>query len=167
MPGLPNTGAGAAADPLVIQLKTQNNSGQSGTATLTDMGGGKTKVVVDLAGSPAGPQPMHIHTGTCSNLGPVKYPLTSLANGKSETTVDVSMADLLASPHAINAHKSTTEAAVYVACGEVVGQTPTAAPRTGGGALTARSSQLPAIVLAALLTLMVAGTTVILRRRQA
>ena len=40
-------GTAAAADPLTITLKTQNNSGQSGTAVLTDMGNGTTKIVVD------------------------------------------------------------------------------------------------------------------------
>ncbi len=33
-------GSVAAADPITIQLGPQNNSGISGTATLTDMGNG-------------------------------------------------------------------------------------------------------------------------------
>jgi hypothetical protein len=158
--------AGAAVDPVTIQLKTQNNSGQSGTATLTDMGNNTTKVVVDLANSPAGPQPLHIHEGTCTNLtAQPKYPLTSLMNGKSETTVQVALSDLLASPFAVNAHKSTTEAAVYVACGEIVAAAPTATPRTGGGGMASNSSPLAWGAMAALLTITVAGATYALRRR--
>ena len=163
------SGSAGAADTVTIQLKAQNGSNQTGTATLTDVGNGMTKVVVDLANSPAGPQPLHIHDGTCANLNPTpKYPLTSLANGKSETTVNVSLSSLLAAPYAINAHKSTTEAAVYVSCGEIVGQAPTAAPRTGGGGMAGSNhSPLAWAAIAALLTITVVGATYALRRREA
>jgi hypothetical protein len=166
----------SAANPITIQVKTQNNSGQAGTATLTDMGNGTTRVVVDLANSPAGPQPIHIHEGTCANLTPqVKFPLTNMVNGKSETMVNVPLATILASPHSINVHKSPQEAAVYVSCGEVVAQTaatttpaattPGATPRTGGGGMASGSSPLAWGALAALLTTVVAGATYTLRRR--
>ena len=156
----------AAADTVTIQLKVQNNSGQSGTATLTDMGNGTTKVVVDTTTPTAAAQPIHIHEGTCANLNPQpKYPLTTTANGKSETTVNVPLATLLASPYAINIHKSTQEAAVYVSCGEIVAQSPTATPRTGGGGMADNSHPLAWGAIAALLTLTVVGTTYTLRRR--
>jgi hypothetical protein len=161
--------AGAAVDPVTIQLKAQNGSGQAGTATLTDMGNNTTKVVVELTNSPAGPQPLHIHDGTCANLTATpKYPLTSLANGKSETTLtNVSLSALLAAPFAINAHKSTTEAAVYVSCGEIVAAAPAATPRTGGGGMASNSSPLAWAAIAALLTITVVGVTFALRRRAA
>ncbi|HEX5501177.1 MAG TPA: hypothetical protein VFW96_01060 [Thermomicrobiales bacterium] len=136
--------ASAAPSTLTINLTPLNNSGESGTATLTDMGNGKTQVVVTMQGAPAGvTQPIHIHEGTCSTLNPnPKYPLTSLQNGKSETTVDVSIADLLASPFAINVHKSQQDVSVYVSCGNITqtASTPSAPPNTGAGALAARSS---------------------------
>lgn len=158
-------------DTVTIQIKTQNNSGQAGTATLTDMGNGTTRVVVDLANSPAGPQPIHIHEGTCANLTPqVKFPLTNMVNGKSETMVNVPLATILASPHAVNTHKSPQEAAVYVACGEVVAQTPAATapaatPRTGGGGMAPGTSPLVWGAAAALLTTVIAGAAYTLRRR--
>ena len=37
------------------------------------------------------------------------------------TTVDASLDDILAAPHAINVHLSPEQADVYVACGEVTG----------------------------------------------
>lgn len=160
-------GTVAAADPLTITLRTQNNSGQSGTAVLTDMGNGTTKIVVDTTNPTAAAQPIHIHEGTCSNLTPsVKYPLTTTANGKSETTLNVAMSALLASPHAINIHKSPQEAAVYVACGEIVMQ-PGATPRTGGGGMADDSSPIVWGAVAALLTVTVAGAAYSLRRRAA
>jgi hypothetical protein len=160
-------GTVAAADPLTITIKVQNNSGQSGTAVLTDMGNGTTKVVVDTTSPTAAAQPIHIHEGTCSNLTPqVKYALTTTANGKSESTVPVALSTLLASPHAVNIHKSPQEAAVYVACGEIVGM-PVATPRTGGGGMADQSSPLVWGAIAALLTVTVASAAYTLRRREA
>ena len=39
----------------------------------------------------------------------------------SETTVDVSLDDLLASPHAINVHESEENVETYIACGNITG----------------------------------------------
>ncbi len=119
-----------AQDSLTVSLAAQNNSGESGTAQLTDMGGGKTRVVLALTGAPNGvAQPVHIHEGTCATLNPTpKYPLTNLANGKSETVVDVSLSELLSKPYAINAHKSAQEVSVYVTCGNIVHNAAAAAP---------------------------------------
>src|SRR5262245_15092521 len=79
-----------AAGPITVQLTPQNSSGESGTATLTPEGD-KTKVVVAINGSPSGVgQPLHVHKGSCTQLDPKPaYGLTTLANGKSETTIDV------------------------------------------------------------------------------
>jgi Cu/Zn superoxide dismutase len=160
-------GTAAAASPITIQIVTQNNSGQAGTATLTDNGNGTTTVVVDTTGATAPAQPIHIHEGTCANLTPqVKYALTTTSNGKSESTVNVALSDLLATPHAINIHKSPQEAAVYVACGEIVAM-PGATPSTGGGGMADRSSPLAWGAVAALLTITVVGATYALRRRAA
>jgi hypothetical protein len=112
----------ATGPSLTIKLNTQNASGESGTATLTPVDGG-VMVSVKIAGEPADvPQPMHIHTGSCANLGGVKYPLANVVNGVSVTPgarVATTIADLLAAPFAINVHKSTTEISVYVACGDI------------------------------------------------
>ena len=111
---------GRAAGPVTVKLEPQNNSGESGTATLTEEGG-KTKVVVSETGQPAGvAQPMHIHKGTCDKLDPKPtYGLPSLINGKSEATVDVSLADLQKGGYAINGHKSAQEVSTYVYCGAI------------------------------------------------
>jgi hypothetical protein len=122
--------AQAQGGPVTVQLATQNNSGINGTATLTAMGQ-QTKVVVNVTGAGSGPQPAHIHAGTCANLDPrPAFPLTPIANGASETTVDAALSQLQSSPMAINLHKSPQEAAVYVACGNlpVTAAAPPAAP---------------------------------------
>src|SRR5581483_9721736 len=57
----------AAAKPVSVTMKAQNNSGETGTATLTQQG---ANVVVNLAitGAPAAAQPAHIHMATCAKL---------------------------------------------------------------------------------------------------
>ena len=164
----------AAADPVTIQLSAQNNSGINGTATLTDLGNGQTRVVINVTGFQGGtPSPVHIHDGTCATLNPaVKYPLTNLVDGKSETTVPVALSALLAQPHAINAHKSAQESTVYVACGNIVaggagtgGQQPGALPSTGGGGMAHTGTPVSWFALAGLLALVASGATGILRRR--
>lgn len=119
-----------AADTVTVTLTPQNNSGESGTATLTAMGD-QTMVTLDLTGAPDNPQPAHIHEGTCANLNPQpKYPLTNVEGGKSETTVPVSLASLLTGGFAINVHKSAQEVSTYFACGNIPASAQVA-PQTG------------------------------------
>lgn len=113
-------GTARAAGPTTVQLTPQNNSGESGTATLTEQGT-KTKVVVDVKGAPAGvAQPLHVHKGPCAQLDPKPaYGLATLTNGKSETTIDVPLASLEAGGFAINGHKSAQDVNTYVFCGDI------------------------------------------------
>ena len=105
---------------MTVKLGAQNGSGETATAVLTPVDGGITAVVT-TKDAPPNPQPIHIHKGTCATLDPKPaYPLTLLKDGKSMTFVKgVTLADLMASPYAINIHKSPTEAAIYVACGDI------------------------------------------------
>jgi hypothetical protein len=113
----------AAAGPhqVTVALKALNGSGESGKAVLKDTKKG-VSVVLTLTGGAAGvDQPAHIHKGTCAKLDPKpEYPLTNVVGGSSKTTVaGVTVAQLMASPNAINVHKSATEIPTYVACGDI------------------------------------------------
>ncbi len=103
------------------RLSPQNNSGESGTATLTKQSDTQTKVVLAVTGAPAGvSQPVHIHKGSCAKLDPKPaYPLSPLVNGKSETVVNASLDELTKGAYAINGHKSAQEVSTYVFCGNV------------------------------------------------
>ena len=106
---------------IVVALSAQNDSGMSGTATLTEMDG-STVVKTNLTGAPQGvSQPAHIHIGSCENIGEVAYPLESPVNGVSETTLSASLETILGKlPLALNVHKSAEEVSVYVACGNLI-----------------------------------------------
>lgn len=112
---------GDATDPdeILVTLDAQNNSGEAGAASIVDVNG-KAKVIIDISNGTGGPQPAHIHVGACPNPGTVAFPLGDVVNGKSETVLPISVAELLGKlPLAINIHKSTTEAGVYVSCGDI------------------------------------------------
>ena len=109
----------AEGDATTIALGEQNDSGQSGTASLI-ANGSQTWVVLSISPGAAGvAQPVHIHQGTCADLGGVEYPLTALSNGVSVTNVDEAVTILLGGTFSINAHESPDNAGTYVACGEL------------------------------------------------
>ncbi len=106
--------------PVQVRLLAQNNSGETGTATLFD--GAKGLIVkLRLSGGGDADQPAHIHKGTCEKLDPKPtYPLKSVHDGQSETVIEgVTLAQLQKAPFAINVHKSTKEIPVYVSCGNL------------------------------------------------
>jgi len=115
------SGTFAEAQDVAVKLGALSNSGQSGTATLSDVGGNKTKIVIAVTGQPANvPQPVHVHKGTCAQMDPAPaYGLTTMADGKSETVIDQPLSSLQRERFAINGHKSATEANTYVFCGDI------------------------------------------------
>lgn len=112
--------AGAADQPLRVPLTAQNNSGESGTVTFTPEGA-KTRVEISLSGAPATAQPAHIHEGSCAQIDPKpKYPLDNVIGGRSSTLVAAPLTELTSGRHAVNVHKSASDLATYVACGDLV-----------------------------------------------
>lgn len=102
-----------------FKINAQNGSGEAGTAMLTQSAGSLV-VKLNLTGG-SGEQPAHIHKGTCAKLDPKPaYPLTTVSDGKSATTLKtVKLATLTSGTYAINVHKSTTDIKDYVACGNL------------------------------------------------
>ena len=81
------------------------------------------------------PHPVHIHAGACPEPGDVVAPLSDLVVGSddavgsaaavpaeySTSTVPLSLADIVAANHAINAHESKDAMDHYIACGDIGG----------------------------------------------
>ncbi|MBM4417390.1 MAG: hypothetical protein FJ033_03615 [Chloroflexi bacterium] len=153
---LPGVAAAQTATKMTFTFGPGRNATQAGTVTLEPMGA-QTKVTIDVASGGAGvSQPAHIHTGACPGVGAVAFPLTNVVDGKSETTVNVTAAQIMATAHSINIHRSTTEAAVFTACADLPLVAATL-PRTGGAPLA----------LYGLLAVGIAGIGFALRRRSA
>jgi hypothetical protein len=111
---------GQQAASRTLELTTLNDSGVTGSAVLTDLGDGTTRVEVDV--DPAGhpDMPAHIHPGTCTNLVPLpRYPLASVIDGQSETVVDASLDELFAGDLALNLHFSSDDFGTYTACADL------------------------------------------------
>jgi len=103
------------------------------SAILVPVGVAQTPV----SGTGDGPHPVHIHTGTCAELGDVVFPLTDIApHGDdaertgaesahavkiSETIVDAPLQDIINGGHAINVHMSAEDIGTYIACGDIGG----------------------------------------------
>lgn len=108
----------AAPKTLTVPMQAENNSGESGTATLTQTAKG-VHVAIEIKNAPTGAQPTHIHPGTCAKLNPApEYPLTSLYGGKSITDLPgKKLSDLMGGKFSINVHKSADDLKTYVSCG--------------------------------------------------
>ena len=124
-------GAGSASSTSVL-LAEQGGSGQSGRATFTSEGR-STRVVVELSNPPAGPQPSHIHQGTCENPNPQPaFPLNNVEGGTAETMVNASLEELQdGADYYVNVHESEAEIESVVACGDIAASD--GADKRGGG----------------------------------
>lgn len=129
-----------------VQLTPSRDSGVTGTATLTDTGGG-VQVAVQVQGATAGEHPAHIHAGaTCADDragqgAPVEFPLNNVVVGNdgsgSSTTVisGVTVAGLFSGDQAryLNVHALPEGQGVPpgITCGDLV-STGATMPATGG-----------------------------------
>lgn len=111
---------GQQAASRTVELATLNDSGVTGSAVLTDLGDGRTRVEVDV--DPAGhpDMPAHIHPGTCVNLVPQpRYPLQNVIDGVSTTDLEVTLEELFAGDLALNVHFSPEDFGTYTACADL------------------------------------------------
>lgn len=105
-----------------IIIEEQNFSGQNGIVTFEPLDS-QTIVKIKSIGYPEEiSQPAHIHLGTCGTPGEIKYPLVSLKNGESETTISIDIENFRKSSLILNLHKSNEEINTYVSCGAVKSQ---------------------------------------------
>ena len=107
-------------DGLTLALEEQNDSGISGEVELSPTSESALEVEIEVDGSDGGPHPAHIHEGSCDDLNPEPaFPLEDVVDGESQTTVEISVEDLVATEYAVNVHESAENADVYVACADV------------------------------------------------
>ena len=113
-----------------VEVRSDGDSGIAGTATLTELGGGRMAVELRLAGAGATPRPAHFHLGSCDALDiqAPSIPLQPAVNGASTSQVEATFQQLLSRAYAIHVHRSAEELGVYVACGDIALPAPPAPP---------------------------------------
>lgn len=103
-----------------IKLKQVDNSGVWGMAVLRPKGDDRTMVSVSIRGAQRNvEQPVHIHSGTCDNVGEARYILRDVSRGISETIVDASVEELKNGNYVINVQKSIKHMDRHIVCGEI------------------------------------------------
>ena len=110
---------GGGGDAISVSLSPVGDASQFGTATLTPEGE-QTRVVLDVDSPVSNSQPAHIHEGTCADLNPEPaFGLPNVVDGRSESTVDVSLETLTAGDYALNLHMSDDDLTTYTSCGDI------------------------------------------------
>jgi hypothetical protein len=106
--------------PLTITMDPVDASGVGGTATLTPLNGNNVRVTLELTGVPPGDLPAHIHFDTCKNPSTIRYGLSNVVNGRSETLVVTPIAYLRRGHgrFSINVHKANPDLPI-IACGDI------------------------------------------------
>ena len=115
---------------LTIAMVQQNNSGQDGTATLTESGDGVRIRVVVKRSTVEGSQTSHVHDGRCDNVGAITAGLQPISDKAEAPELDGDqivfentltarkLSDLRDGNHVINIHDARDNS-LYVSCGEI------------------------------------------------
>ncbi len=103
-----------------VPLDEADDSGIHGGASIRGVDGQVEVTVFISEGDTDGVHPVHIHDGTCDDLGGVAYPLEDIVDGESVTTLeDLELADIMTGEYAINAHMSEDDMGTHVMCGNI------------------------------------------------
>ena len=108
----------ASGYKVTIHMSAPTGSYQEGQAVLESVEGG-TRITVDVQPEGDSAQPIHIHAGSCSDVGSVIVSLENVIKGHSESFVDQPLEDLVNSDRLINVHRSFQDFPTYTACGDL------------------------------------------------
>lgn len=116
---IPLFALGCAPSMASVTMNGQNDTGQDGTATLTQKGDDLEVKVTIKQGADTGDQPAHIHKGSCPGLGDIVKGLNPIVKGESTTILSKTRLDEVAGGEfVINVHNSK-QGSLYVSCGVI------------------------------------------------
>ena len=102
-----------------VTLAAVGTSGVYGTATLSDVGGGQTQVVIAVEANSNPDMPGSVSLGTCTKIDEsTNYHLSDTRHGVSTSQIPVSLASLTARPFVVHIHTAPDEPSL-AACGEI------------------------------------------------
>ena len=103
---------------VLVYLSEPSGRYQTGTLTLTSEGN-QTRVQVSVSPPQAQAQPMHVHKGTCDEVGAIVDILQDVVGNTSETVVGRPLSAIADGTQVVNVHLSASEFATYTACGDI------------------------------------------------
>jgi hypothetical protein len=114
------TASATAPASETIAMHSLNNSGQDGTATITDLGG-KVLVAVSIGNEAAtASEPSHVHFGHCPEIKAIPaYNVGPILSGKATSVVNLSWAQINSGKFVVMVHKSTQAMGTYESCGNI------------------------------------------------
>jgi hypothetical protein len=104
---------------VVIHLSPLESLGQTGTAVFTARDSSETLVEVSVEPPFAEAQPIHLHSGTCGDIGPVLHALQNVVRGSSTTVIAEPLHEISATGAIVNVHESYLNASNYTSCGKL------------------------------------------------
>jgi len=115
----PVANVGVAPQQVALRLDERDNSGVDALAVLEASDGGTTVTVT--ARDASGAEVVVVHEGTCEETATLPaFLLEDLdASGRSETTIEAPISDLLDGAHSIAIHRSADDYADVLACGDI------------------------------------------------
>jgi hypothetical protein len=110
---------GGGGEEIALRLFERDDSGIDALAVLSG-DAGQTTVAVAARGT-AGGEVVVVHEGTCDNASVLPaFLLEDLdASGRSETTIEASLAELTGAAHSIAIHRGAEDYGDVVACGDI------------------------------------------------
>ena len=110
---------GGGGEEIALRLFERDDSGIDALAVLSG-DAGQTTVAVAARGATGG-EVVVVHEGTCDNASVLPaFLLKDLdASGRSETTIEASLADLTGAAHSIAIHSGAEDYGDVVACGDI------------------------------------------------
>jgi hypothetical protein len=109
----------AADNVLKVGVGERSASGQYGSVTVTKIGAESSEVTVELFDGPGGRQFSAIHSGTCDDIGAMRFELNELNRGRSSTRVATSLDELGSSALSVVTRRSADPGSPVTACGEL------------------------------------------------
>ena len=104
---------------VVVHISPTGEDGQTGTATFVSGDSSETLIQVSITPPIAEAQPIHLHSGTCDDIGPVLHGLQNVVRGDSVTLIGLSFDDIARNGTVVNVHASYADASNYTACREL------------------------------------------------
>ncbi|NQW20902.1 MAG: hypothetical protein HQ477_09340 [Chloroflexi bacterium] len=103
---------------VVVHLSPTDGEGQFGTATLAS-NVSTTTIKISIKPPAVEAQPIHIHSGECTDVGPVLHALQNVVKGYSVTIINIPLTEIVKDGALVNIHASYSDASNYTACGQL------------------------------------------------